>query len=658
MNLEHSRPDPDELLDRIKEEEKVKDRKKGYLKIFLGYVAGVGKTYRMLSEARILNSDGQDIVVGLAETHGRVETEELLKGLEILPKKQIEYGGILIDELDVDVILDRKPKYVMIDELAHTNVPGSLHSKRYHDVEEILDAGINVYTTLNVQHIESLKDIIYQITGVEVRETVPDRIIERADKIEIVDLPTEELLQRLEEGKVYIPEKVQQAVLKFFKERNLVALREVGLRYATRVVDSNMKQRLEMEGVLGPWDASSKIMVCVNSRKSSENMVRLAHRYANTFNSEWLAVYVEPSYKFKMGYEESLQLENNLKLAEELGGKVFRLTGIDIAEEIVLFAKSKNISLIVIGHSERSRIEAWIRGSVVNEIIRKGSPIQVLVIEGGEGPNNIDHVQNVDGQDYFDIKSYFKPFTVSLLSIVVISLVCLFLRPYLEAINIPMIFIIPIVLSGLISGRKGGIIASVMAVAFFDFFFVPPFYTFSVDDIRFIPTFIVLFIVGIITSFLADTVKKQVQNTRQREEFIASLYDFSRDLLISQNLDDFLNRITSYIEDLFNYDVVMILSDNNNNHLKIASRKGNNVIFDDRDLGLANWAYEHEKSAGYGTDTLSSSKWYYLPLSAHKSKLGVLAVSPYKSDITNEQKHLLKAYTSIVSIALENYLKK
>ena len=216
MTQEYNRPDPDELLDRIKEEEKVKDRKKGYLKIFLGYVAGVGKTYRMLSEARILNSNGQDVVIGLAETHGRVETEELLKDLEIVPKKQIEYGGILIDELDVGKILERNPKFVMIDELAHTNVPGSLHSKRYHDVEEILDAGITVYTTLNVQHIESLKDIIYQITGVEVRETVPDRIIEIADKIEIVDLPTEELLQRLEEGKVYIPEKVQQAVSKIF----------------------------------------------------------------------------------------------------------------------------------------------------------------------------------------------------------------------------------------------------------------------------------------------------------------------------------------------------------------------------------------------------------------------------------------------------------
>ena len=655
MTEEYKRPDPDELLKRIKEDEKVKERKKGYLKIFLGYVAGVGKTYRMLSEARFLKENGQDVVVGLVETHGRIETEELLKGLDVLPRKKIEYGDISLNELDVSKILERNPKFVMVDELAHTNVPGSMHTKRYHDVEEILDAGINVYTTLNVQHIESLKDIIFQITGVEVRETVPDRVVDIADKIEIVDLPTEELLQRLEEGKVYIPEKVQQAVLKFFKERNLVALRELGLRYATRWVDYNMKQRLVKEGVSGPWDASTTIMVCINSRTSSENMIRLAHRYADNFNAEWLGVYVEPSYKFKMGYEESLQLEKNLQLAEELGGKVFRLTGINIAEEIVSFAKSKNISLIVIGHSERSRIEAWVRGSVVNEIIRKGSPIQVLVI-GGEGRENGDQVKKMDIRNYFDIKSYLKPFTVSFLSIIITTIICFFLSPFLEAVNIPMIFIIPIVVSGLIAGRKGGILASLMAVAFFDFFFIPPYLTFSVADLRFIPTFAVLFIVGVIISFLGDTVKKQVENTRQREEFIASLYDFSRDLLVSQNLDDFLMRITSYIEDLFNYDVVMILPDDNES-LKIVSRTGNNIKFDDDDLGVANWVFKHGKSAGYGTDTLAASKWYYLPLNSREVKLGVLAIGPYNTNITNEQKHLLEAYTSIVSLALSNYIK-
>ncbi len=273
-----------------------------------------------------------------------------------------------------------------------------------------------------------------------------------------------------------------------------------------------------------------------------------------------------------------------------------------------------------------------------------------------KSPEKEDQFQNIDRKNYLDLKTYWRPFTVSLLSIVVTTVICYFLRPFLEAINIPMIFIIPIVFSGLIAGRKGGILASIMAVAFFDFFFVPPYFTFSVADIRFIPTFSVLFIVGIITSFLADTVKKQVENTRQREEFIASLYDFSRDLLVSQNLEDFLKRITSYIEDLFNYDVVMILPDDRDN-LKISSRTGDNIEFDDSDLGLANWVFEHQKFAGHGTDTLASSKWYYLPLNAHKLKLGVLAVAPYKSDITNEQKRLLEAYTSIVSIALANYLK-
>lgn len=656
MTEEYKRPDPDELLKKLKEEERVKERKKGYLKIFLGYVAGVGKTYRMLYEARFLKEEGHDVVVGLVETHGRTETEQLLNGLEVIPKKKIEYGGILLDELDIEAILKRNPKYVLVDELAHTNVPGSWHTKRYNDVEEILDAGINVYTTINIQHVESVKDIIYQITGIKVKETVPDRIIEIADKIEIVDLPTEELLQRLEEGKVYIPEKAQQAVLKFFKERNLVALRELVLRYATRWVDYDMKQRLEREGIQGPWDASSRIMACINSRASSENLIRLSHRFAENFNVEWLAVYVEPSYKFSMGSEESLQLENNLKLAENLGGKIFRLTGVDIADEIVSFAKSKNISLIVIGHSERSRIEAWFRGSVVNEIIRKGSPIQVLVVEGGNGNEKEHQKQEIIGSN-FDLKSYRKPFVVSLLSIFTVSVVCYLLKPFLEAINIPMIFIIPIVFSGLVAGRKGGIIASILAVAFFDFFFVPPYFTFSVEDLRFIPTFVVLFIVGIITSFLADTVKKQVENTRQREEFIASLYDFSRDLLVSQDLNDFLKRITDYIWDLFNYDVVIILLDEDDN-LDIVSRKGRNVNFDDNDLGLANWVYKHEKSAGYGTDTLTSSKWLFLPLNAHGMKLGVLGVAPYKSDkLTTEQKHLLEAYTRIISTALANYLK-
>ncbi len=655
MSKEYKRPDPEELLRRIKEDEEKKERKKGYLKIFVGYIAGVGKTYRMLSEARLLKEGGHDTVAGLVETHGRHETEELLKDLEILPRKEMEYGGLLLKELDIDGVLDRKPEFVLIDELAHTNVPGSRHTKRYHDVEEILEAGINVYTTMNIQHIESVKDIIYQITGIEIKETVPDRIIELADKIELVDLPTEELLQRLKEGKVYVPEKAKQAMEKFFKERNLVALRELALRYATRWVDYDMKHYLEVEGVLGPWEASSRIMVAVNSRSASENLIRLTHRFADNFNAEWFAVYVEPSYKFKMGYGESLQLEKNLKLAEELGGKVFRLTGLEIANEIVSFAKSKNINLIVLGHSERSRIEAWIRGSVVNEIIRKGSPIQVLVVEGGPADQKESQVQ-ISRQRGLDLRTYLKPLAVSFLSIISTLVICFLIRPFVEAINIPMIFIIPIVFSGLIAGRKGGVLASIMAVAFFDFFFVLPYYTLTVADIRFVPTFVVLFVVGIITSFLADTVKKQVEYTRQREEFIAALYDFSKDLLISPNISGFLNRSTSYIRELFDYDVVMLLPDNKGN-LKNVSHAGGNVEFSSSDLGVANWVFINEKPAGRSTETLSSSNWYYLPLKAYGSSLGVLAIAPNAAEITGEQRHLIESFTGIVSIALANYIR-
>jgi two-component system sensor histidine kinase KdpD len=657
MLMEYKRPDPDQLLQLIKEEESRKERKRGYFKIFIGYIAGVGKTYRMLSKARLLKEKGEDVVAGIVETHGRKETEELLKGLEVLPRKEIEYGGILLEELNLDRVLERKPKFVLVDELAHTNAPGSRHAKRYEDVEELIDAGINVYATMNIQHIESMKDVILQITGVEVKETVPDSEIEVADSIELVDLPTEELLQRLEEGKVYIPEKARQAMTQFFKERNLVALRELALRYATRWVENNMRYHLRKDGILGPWDASSKIMACINTRQSSESLIRLTHKFADNLNAEWSAVYVEPSYKVKMKSEEKLQLERNFKLAEELGGKVFRLAGVSISAELLSFAKSKNITLIITGHPQRSRIEEFIEGSVVYEIIREGSPIQVLVVGGGHEVEQKDTIPHIDIQSGSHRKKYeWKPLMISFSSTIVTTAICLIIKPFLDPINIPMLFIIPILFSVLVAGRRAGIVASILSVGFFDFFFIPPNLSFSVFDLRFIPTFLMLFIVGIITSFLADMVKKQVEYTRQREEFITSLYDFSKDLLISQSLNDFLQRSTRYISGLFNYGVVVLLPDAIKN-LQIVSRAGDTVPFDDSEMGVANWVFEHQKPAGYGTDTLSSGKWHYLPLRVHDSQLGVLAIAPNEIGLNNEQKHLIEAFTGVFSLGLESYIK-
>lgn len=643
---DHQRPDPDELLNLIKEEENRKNHKTGHLKIFLGYVAGVGKTYKMLSEAHVLQNRHKDVVVGLAETHGRKETEELLKDLEVIPRQKIDYKRISLEELDLDAVLERKPEFVLVDELAHTNVPGVRHLKRYHDVEELLNAGINVYTTLNIQHIESINDIVHQITGVEVKETVPDRIIEMADKIELVDLPIDELVERLHEGKVYIPEKAQQAIKRFFRRRNLVALRELSLRYATVHVDYDMDRYLKKEHILGPWETSNRIMVCISPNVSSKRLVRIAHRLADRFNAEWFAVYVEPSYGFRLKPEEMVQLEINLELAEKLKGKVFRLTG-SISDEIVSFARSKNITLILMGHSNRSRLQEFIGGSVINQVIKK-SDAQILVVEN-EFRQEIS-VNSIKNLGYGGVK--WKPYALSFLSIGITLIICLLLKPFIEAVNIPMIFIIPVVLTSLISGRNAGILASMLAVAAFDFFFVPPFYTFTVDDIRFIPTFFVLFIVGIITSLLANAVKRQVEYTRQREAFISSLYDLSRDLLSSQNVDDILEKSTRYISESFNYDVLILLP-NDEKNLEVVSRFGTLKDFDDHEKGVATWVLEHGKAAGYGTETLSSSKWLHLPLKVQKSNLGVLSIST-NTEINIEQKHLIEAYASVISLALSN----
>ncbi len=648
MTEEYKRPDPDELLRLIKEEEGGGNHE-GHLKIFLGYVAGVGKTYRMLSEARILQDRKKDVVVGLVETHGRKETEELLKGLEVLPRQKIDYKGIILEELDLDAILKRKPEIVLVDELAHTNVPGARHLKRYHDVEELLNAGITVYTTLNIQHVESINDIIHQITGVEVKETVSDRIIEMADKIELVDIPIDELIERMNEGKVYIPEKAEQAMKRFFKRRNLVALRELSLRYATVHVDYDMDRYLKKENILGPWETSNRIMVCVSPSINSKRLIRIAHRLADRFNSEWFAVYVEPSYGFRMKQEESIQLEKNLELVEDLEGKVFRLTG-SIADEIVSFANSKNITLILMGHSQRTRLQELIVGSVINQVISK-SDAQILVVENEDEKKEAPEILGTDlGTDRYN----WRPYALSFLSIGITVVICYLIRPFVEAVNIPMIFIIPVVLTSLIYGWRAGILASLLAVASFDFFFVPPYYTFTVADVRFVPTFLVLFIVGIITSLLADTVRKQVEYTRQRESFISSVYDLSRDLLSSHGLDDILEKSTRYISESFNFDVLILLPSDENN-LEIVSRFGTKRDFDEHEKGVAIWVFQHGKAAGCGTETLSSSKWFHIPLKVQERIMGILAVSS-DVNISSEQRHLIEAFASVISLALSNFI--
>jgi two-component system sensor histidine kinase KdpD len=652
MKEDYRRPDPDELLTLLREEEDKRNPNRGYLKIFVGYVAGVGKTYRMLSEAHALKGKQKDIVVGLVETHGRTETEQLLKSLEIIPRLKIDYKGIVLEELDIDAVLNRKPAYVLVDELAHTNAPGSRHAKRYQDVEELLNAGINVYSTLNIQHIESINDIVQQITGVEVKETVPDRIVEMADKIEVVDLPIEELIERLNEGKVYVPERAKEAMRSFFTEKNLIALRETALRYATRYVDSEMGYYLRKEKIMGPWDTSSRIMACISSSPSSRKLIRIAHRFSQLYNVEWFAVYVEPYADLRMTEESRRQLEKNLELAEELEGKIIRLKG-TIANEIVSFASSKNITLILLGHSRRSRLQELLGGSVINKVIQK-TAAQVLIVENKREFNM--EAGNAKMADDGGQQSFWNSYAMSFSTIGFTTVICLLLRPFIEAANISMIFIIPVIFTGLISGKKAGILASLLAVASFDFFFVPPFYTFNVADVRFIPTFLVLLIVGIITSLLADTVKKQVEYTRQREIFISSLHDFTKSLLVLQDFHSIVERIIRYVSESFNYDVVILLPDENQK-LNLVSGSVDKESFDDHERAVSSWAFEHETVAGFGTETLSSSRWYHVPLKVNSRTLGVMSIDPHNS-MNSEQRNLIDSFANVVSMALLNALSR
>jgi len=650
MTEELRRPDPDELLHRIKQEEKADAEKHGYLKIFFGYAAGVGKTYRMLNEAQHLMKAGHEVFAVIVETHGRKEIEVLLSGIPSIPRKQIKYGKIMLEEMDLDEVLRRKPEYVLVDELAHTNMPGSRHEKRYQDVEELLKAGINVYTTLNVQHLESVNDVVYQITGIRVKETLPDRILQMADKIELVDLPTEELLQRLREGKVYIPEKAKTAILKFFKESNLLALREITLRYTAHRVDYDILSYKTEHGIKEVLPTGSKLLVCVSPSYSSADVIRTAHRFADELNSEWFAVYVESPRQPPLKSKDQFQLDKNLNLAREMGAKIVRLSSEHLANEVITFARSKNVSLIIIGFSKRSKFEEVVRGSIVSEIVQKSDPIQVLVV-----PGTHERPKQPPQKEEKKVRYNFTTVLVSMLSIATTTGLCLILQPFLKVHDIVLLFVIPIVLTSVTTGFLGGILASIFAVASFNFFFIPPFHTFAINDIRFLLTFVVLLFAGAMTSFLANIVKRQAENAKRREKFVQILYEFSQRLLSTVNFSSLVQSIVKNVSELFETEAVLMLPENGK--ISVTVKSDSSSEFGEREIGIAQWSFQNGKRAGFGTRTLTSSQWQFSPLTFQGKTIGVLALKPHNPEVmlTFEKQHLLESFLNIVALSLKDF---
>src|SRR5689334_5931060 len=528
MNKMDSRPDPDELLKHAQSAE----MQRGKLKIFLGYVAGVGKTYAMLEAAHQRKEQSWDVVVGYVETHKRVETEELIAGLEILPRKQVEYHNITLNELNVDEVLKRRPQLVLIDEFAHTNAPGSRHPKRFQDVEEILEGGIDVYTTLNIQHLESLNDIVAQVTGVVVHETIPDRIIDEASEIEVIDLPPDELLVRLKEGKVYIPEQASRAIEKFFRKGNLTALREMSLRRAAERVDDQMRSYMQTRAIQGPWAAGEHLLVCISPSPLAEKLVRTTRRLAGELNAEWVAVYVEIASKPENNPANRERIGRVLQLAEELGGKSTTLAGRSIEEAVLEYAHKNNITKVIVGKPIKPRWQELLKGSIVDQLVYASGDIDVYVISARDGKTSISVPG--DWQPHRPLARY----ALSLALVAVSTLLGIIVRSDLEPTNLVMLYLASVVISAIFLGRGPSLLAAFASVLAFDFFLVPPYLTLAVSDTQYIVTFIALLIVSFVISSLTAQGHEQAEAALRREAQTSSLYDLGRDLTSAADLED------------------------------------------------------------------------------------------------------------------------
>ena len=619
---------------------------RGNLKIFLGYCAGVGKTYRMLQDSIVNKRNGVDVVIGLIETHGRSDTQALTADLEIMPRKQLEYSGITISEMDLDAILLRKPQIVLVDELAHTNIPGSRHAKRYQDVEELLNAGINVYSTLNIQHIQSLVDIIYQITGIKVEEIIPDRILGLAFEIELVDLSPEKLQQRLAEGKVYIPQQAKQAMQRFFKKGNLLALRELSLKYTAKRVDNDLLSYREKEDILSIWPIESKLLVGISPNKITEKVLLLAHRMAIDLDAEWYAVHVESLQQVQYNEKSRSQLYRNMHLAEELGAKVVTLSGSSIADEVVQFAKQKNVNLIITGLSKQSRIHEFIHGSILHEFAKKAGPINLMVV-GQDGQTTPIVYKKTKGPISY------KKYLYGFMGVICTLMIGYFFKKSISAHNLIMLMLLPAIASGILCGISVGLVTSLFALIVVTFFFIPPTFSFDLYDVRYFADMSVFMLIVAGISWVGRLIRWRAESARHRERFIYALYNFSREIIAAENFDDILYRAVRSVVEAFDSDVVILLPQTSG-LLEIGAKSKTELELGETEKAVANWVYKNGQHAGKGTNTLSSAKWYYAPLKVREQILGVICLIKAESDkaFSPEQKRLLESFTSMIALAL------
>jgi two-component system sensor histidine kinase KdpD len=640
------RPDPDALLAQIEAEE-VRG-KRARLKIFFGAAPGVGKTYAMLEAARRAREDSVDVVVGAVETHGRVETAALLAGLEVLPRRAVDCRGMALEELDLELDLEaalaRKPDVVLVDELAHTNARGSRHAKRWQDALELLDAGIAVWTTLNVWHVDSLGDVVQQITGVKVRETVPDAVIERADDVELVDLSPEELLDRLAEGKVYIADQAAGAAQSFFQRGNLLALRELAMRRAAECVDAEVLRYRREHGIATPWPTRDRILVCIGPSPGSERLIRATKRMAEGLHAPWTAANVEVIAAPPLGARDHERLEAHLRLVESLGGEVVRLRGHKVADALLAHAREHNVTRIVAGKPTHPRWRDRLRGSMLDDLIRGSGAIEVHVIAPVEGdaapPAPLGRHERVG------VRSY----AWATVAIAVATTVGLLAFPYVTLAEITMLYLIAIMLASLL-GLGPSLLAASLAVVGFDCCFVPPRFTFAVADAHYLSTFAVMFAAGVVISTLVVRLRRQQHDAITREQRTAHLQAFTRDVAAANDLAEVATVLARHLEQTLDVAAAVLVPDDAEGLVAAAGL----MSLAAQETTVARWAFEHREIAGHGTDTLAGAKALCIPLVAGQTAVGVLALQRRPGTAPRlgvEQRQLVDALARQAALAM------
>jgi two-component system sensor histidine kinase KdpD len=649
-----ARPDPDQLLAHVQAEEL--RGKRGRLRIFFGASAGVGKTFAMLTAARNLRANGTDVVVGYVEPHGRIETEQLIEGLERLPTSPVRYRGIERHEFDLDAALKRRPAVLVVDELAHSNLVGGepmpRHPKRWQDVEELLDAGIGVWTTVNVQHLESLNDLVTQITGVRQRETLPDRIFDEANDIELIDLPPDDLLARLRAGKVYIADKAAAAAERFFRPPNLMALRELALR---RVAD-----RVEAAARALPVDrqrtrlAGDRVLVAVGPDEQAQQLVRAGKRLADALDSEWSVVYVETPALLRLSAADRNRRIDVLRLAESLGAETVTLDGPTAADTVLQYAQMRHATRVIVGAPKRRGWRGLLRTSTSTQLIRQASGFDVTVIAAPEPTQS--QRQGGSRRTLPDTPQIIRwdRYGWALVTTLVCSAVAFALYPRFELANLVMVYLLGVTVAGLRFGRGPSVMTALLNVAAFDFFFVPPRFTFAIADVQYLVTFLVMLIVALVIANLVASVRQQTRVAGARERRTALLYAMSRELAATRGISSIAQVAVRHVAETFQSRATVLLP-NSEGQLRYPRDSAIERSFRSADLAVAQWVTDHGRPAGLGTDTLPATAGLYLPLGDERQPLGVLAVLPSKPRrvLLPEQRHLLETFAGQVGLALE-----